>query len=351
MRLFGSERIAKWMDKFGFQEGDVIQHPWISNNVETAQKKVEENNFGVRKRLLEFDDVMNTQREVIYKKRRNALYGERLSVDVINSFYDLCEELVITHKENSDFEGFKLDAIRFFSLDTSITETDFNKQKAQELSEKFFQEVQNLYDRKQTNIAERTLPIFKQIHSTRGETVKNVVVPFTDGIKGLNVLTPLEKNIQKGGRQVNVEFEKAVSLSMIDESWKDQLRQMDDLKKESQAASYEQKDPLLVYKLEAFNLFEAMISEVNRNIASFLFKANIPVQEAEDVKTNQEVKRTNLSGMQTSRADAMSNQGNSEQNEAPRKLEPVRAVPKTGRNEPCPCGSGKKYKNCHGLED
>lgn len=349
MRLFGSERIAKWMDRFGFKEGDVIQHPWISNNVETAQKKVEENNFGIRKRLLEYDDVMNTQREVIYKKRKNALLGERLSVDIVNSFYDLAEELVVLNKEDDDYENFKLNVIRYFSLDTSITESEFRKQKPHELTEKLFSEVLSLYERKQNTIAERTLPIFKQIQATRGETVKNVVVPFTDGLKGINVLTPLEKNIQKEGRQVTVEFEKSVSLAMIDESWKDQLRQMDDLKKESQAASYEQKDPLLVYKLEAFNLFKAMVSEVNRNIASFLFKANIPVQQAQDVKTNQEVKRTNLAGMQTSRNDEQAS--SSEENQQPKKLEPVRVVPKTGRNEPCPCGSGKKYKNCHGVNE
>jgi preprotein translocase subunit SecA len=345
MRLFGSERIAKWMDRFGFQEGEVIQHPWISKNVETAQKKVEENNFGVRKRLLEYDDVMNTQREVIYKKRKNALFGERLSVDVMNSFYDLCEELVVTHKGFEDFENFQLDLIRFFALDTAITESQFKKEKPEILANILFEEVQEAYNRKQNNIAERTLPIFKQIHAARGETVKNIVVPFTDGVKGLNVLTPLEKNIQKNGRQVNVEFEKTVSLAMIDENWKHHLRQMDDLKKESQAASYEQKDPLLVYKLEAFNLFKELVSDVNRNISSFLFKANIPVQQAQDVKTNQEIKRTNLDSMQTSRNDA-----DTSGNEEPRKAEPVRALPKVGRNEPCPCGSGKKYKSCHGQE-
>jgi preprotein translocase subunit SecA len=348
MRLFGSERIAKWMDRFGFKEGEVIQHPWISKNVETAQKKVEENNFGIRKRLLEYDDVMNTQREVIYKKRKNALFGERLSVDVMNSMYDLCEELIESHKSFEDFENFQFDLIRYFGIESNISEDEFRKQKTSYLTEKLFEEVSHSYQKKQSTIAERTLPIFKQIHAARGETVKNIAVPFTDGAKGLNVLTPLEKNIQKEGKLVNVEFEKAVSLAMIDESWKDHLRQMDDLKKESQAASYEQKDPLLIYKLEAFNLFKSMISDVNRNISSFLLKANIPVQQAQDVKTNQEIKRTNLDSMQTSRNDADAQGG--ENGETARKAEPVRALPKVGRNEPCPCGSGKKYKSCHGQE-
>lgn len=340
MRLFGSERIAKWMDRIGFKDGDVIQHPWISKNVETAQKKVEENNFGVRKRLLEYDDVMNTQREVIYKKRKNALLGERLAVDVANSFYDLCEELVVSHKGFEDYESFKLDLLRYFALETSINENDFKKEAAPVLTQRLFDEVQALYKKKKDAIAERTLPIFKQIKKSRGETVKNIVVPFTDGQKGINVIAPLEKNIERNGQLLNTEFEKAISLAMIDEAWKENLRKMDDLKKESNAASYEQKDPLLIYKLEAFNLFKEMVSDVNRNICSFLFKANIPVQQATDVKTNQQAERSNIDKMQTSRAS---------ESEEERKPEPVRVGPKVGRNDPCPCGSGKKFKNCHGA--
>ena len=345
MRIFGSERIAKWMDRFGFEEGEVIQHPWISKNVESAQKKVEENNFGIRKRLLEYDDVMNRQREVIYKKRKNALLGERLSVDIMNSLYDLCDELVNIHKADEDFEGFHLDVIRFFALSTGIDVESFKKKGADELAENLYNEVQETYKRKTNLIAERTLPIFKDIHSSRGETIKNVVVPFTDGAKGINVITPLEKNIQKEGKQIMTEFEKTVSLAMIDEEWKDNLRQMDDLKKEVQAASYEQKDPLLVYKLEAFNLFKTMISEINRNISSFLFRANIPAKDARDVQTNQQAQKTDMGKMKTGREDIGGNQNGPRQE---KKLEPVRATPKVGRNEPCPCGSGKKYKSCHG---
>lgn len=347
MRLFGSERISKWMDRLGFEEGEVIQHSMISKNVENAQKKVEENNFGIRKRLLEYDDIMNTQREVIYKKRKNALFGERLSVDIMNTIYDLSEELVSINKANEDFESFKMEVIRYFALDTQISEAEFKSGKVEVLSEQLFAEAEATYQRKMAQIAERTLPIFKQIHTERGETIRNVVVPFVDGVKGLNVTVPLEKNIEKEGHQTTTEFEKTASLAMIDENWKDNLRQMDDLKQEVQNASIEQKDPLLIYKLEAFNLFKEMISEVNREICSFLFKANIPVENADEVKTNQEARRTNMDKMQTSRAgDALD--GNQQAPQEEKKAEPVRVAPKISRNAPCPCGSGKKYKNCHG---
>lgn len=350
MRLFGSDRISKWMDRLGFKEGEVIQHSMISKNVESAQKKVEENNFGVRKRLLEYDDIMNMQREVIYKKRRNALFGERLSVDIMNTFYDLSEELVVLNKNTNDFENFKLDVIRYFALDTTISESEFVSGKVNDLSNKLFKEVEATYHRKMHTTAERTLPIFKQIHADRGATIRNIVVPFTDGIKGINVTVPLEKNIEKQGLHTMTEFEKTVSLVMIDESWKDNLRQMDDLKREVQNASLEQKDPLLVYKLEAYNLFKEMISEVNREICSFLFRANIPVENANQVKTNQEVQHTNMDKMKTSRADDAET-ANQNPVEQPKKVEPIRVVPKINRNEPCPCGSGKKYKQCHGKEE
>ena len=348
MRLFGSENMAKWMDRLGFKEGEVIQHSMITKNVETAQRKVEENNFGVRKRLLEYDDVMNMQREVIYKKRRNALFGERLSVDIMDAFHGLCEELVIGHKQTEDFENFKINCIVYFSLNTGITESEFLKKSVNELTDQLYQEVRTVYNHKGDKIIERTLPIFKQIHSERGETVKNIVVPFSDGKKALNILSPLEKNIDTKGKQLLVEFEKNVSLAMIDESWKHHLRQMDDLKKEVQNASLEQKDPLLVYKLEAFNLFKNLASDINRSIVSFLFKRNIGTQNTENVKKNQVAQRTNLDNLKTSRDDNEAQAGKEREN---RVAEPVRAQPKVGRNEPCPCGSGKKYKSCHGKLD
>lgn len=345
MRLFGSENMAKWMDRLGFKEGEVIQHSMITKNVETAQRKVEENAFGVRKRLLEYDDIMNMQREVIYKKRKNALFGERLSLDVMDSFHDLCEELVVGHQQNEDYENFKLNLIMFFSMDTKISEEEFLKGNPAELTTRLYQEVRKAYNEKGKRIVERTLPIFKQIHKDRGETVKNIVVPFSDGKKALNILTPLEKNIESGGKQIITEFEKNISLAMIDESWKHHLRQMDDLKKEVQNASLEQKDPLLVYKLEAFGLFKSLASDINRSIVSFLFKGNINTQNPDNVKMNQEVQRTNLDNMKTSRNDAEDQGGDAPEHKV---AQPVRTQPKVGRNEPCPCGSGKKYKACHG---
>ena len=337
MRLFGSENMAKWMDRLGFKEGEVIQHSMITKNVETAQKKVEENNFGIRKRLLEYDDVMNMQREVIYKKRRNALFGERLSVDIMDAFHGLCEELVLGYQSTEDYENFKLNLILFFGMESKITEQEFLKESADELTMQLYNEVRALYTEKSKRIMERTLPIFKQIHRDRGETVKNIVVPFTDGKKALNILTPLEKNLQTEGKQIITEFEKNVSLAMIDESWKHHLRRMDDLKKEVQNASLEQKDPLLIYKLEAFELFKALASEINRNVVSFLFKGNIATPDAQNVKTNQEAQRTNLDNLQTSRNEAPDQNG--AENQERRVAEPVRAQPKVGRNEPCPCGS------------
>ncbi len=343
MRLFGSDNLAKWMDRLGFKEGEVIQHSMITKNVETAQKKVEENNFGVRKRLLEYDDVMNMQREVIYKKRRNALLGERLSIDIMDSIYALCEELVSIYKPADDYKAFKLDILRYFGVDTKITAEIFKNDNEQQLTHKLYIETTKVYSEKEERISKNTLPIFKQIQKNRGETVKNVVVPFVDGTQQLNVLTPLEKNIESEGTQIIREFEKTLSLAMIDDEWKHHLRLMDDLKKEVQNASLEQKDPLLIYKLEAFELFKGMMSDINKRISSFLFKGNIPKQEAADVKTNQEVQRTRMDHMKTSR-----NEGGEPQEKVERKAVPVRTEQKVGRNEPCPCGSGKKYKVCHG---
>lgn len=349
MRLFGSERISKWMDRLGFKEGEVIQHSMISKNVETAQRKVEENNFGVRKNLLEYDDIMNTQREVIYKKRKNALYGERLSVDIMNTIYDLSEELVALNKQTGEHADFKTDVIRFFAIDTKINENEFKSSQINVLTEKLFSEVEDMYKRKVGNLSESTLPIFKKMFADRGATIKNVVVPFSDSVKTVNVIVPLEKNIEKEGTLTMTEFEKTVSLAIIDENWKDNLRQMDSLKQEVRNASIEQKDPLLVYKLEAFNLFKDMISEINREVSSFLFKGKIVIEKPEDIQINQVKSTIPVKKLELGRGDDMSGGNQAEENKE-KKLAPVRVAPKVGRNEACPCGSGKKYKQCHGKQ-
>lgn len=360
MRLFGSDRIAGFMDRFGYKEGEVIQHSMITKSIERAQKKVEENNFGIRKRLLEYDDVMNAQREVIYKKRRHALFGERLSYDLNNMVFDLCEELVVQHQDASDYEAFKFDVIRFLSTDTRITAEEFKSNKASGLAHTLYEEVTEVYKRKMQHLSDTIRPVIKDVFQNRGETIENIVVPFTDGVRGTQVVTNLKKAYESDSREVIKSFERAITLSFIDDAWKENLRQLDDLKQSVQNAVYEQKDPLLIYKFEAFELFKKMMGEINREVVSFLFKAGLPNQPTQQVNQARTQEKTDYSRMREGRgamasAPAAAN-GNANGNgvnggeEPQRKLEPIRVGAKIGRNDPCPCGSGKKYKNCHGKE-
>ena len=357
MRLFGSDRIVKVMDRMGYEEGEVIQHSMISKSIERAQKKVEENNFGIRKRLLEYDDVMNRQREVIYAKRKHALFGEQLSLDINNSFYDLCEELVSTAQNGGGYDNFKLDVIRYFSLDTTITQDELGSGNIETLTEKLFSEIKELYKRKIESTINAMMPVLKSIHQTRGDTVHRVAVPFTDGKKGLNILIDLKEALASEGKNLISYFEKAVTLSLIDEAWKHHLRAVDDLKQEVQLASYEQKDPIVIYKKEAFNLFSEMMGEVNREIASFLFKGQVPQSDGEQVRNaEQEKQKAFAKKIQVGRGEIMTGanpdngQQQPQQQEVEPKQEPIRVGDKTGRNDPCPCGSGKKFKNCHGKD-
>ena len=356
MRLFGSERIVKVMDRMGYEEGEVIQHSMISKSIERAQKKVEENNFGIRKRLLEYDDVMNKQREVIYAKRKHALFGERLTLDINNSFYDLCDELVAAGQQGEGYANFKLALIKYFALDTAITEQEFGSEKGDALTGKLFNEVKELYKRKMDNIQSSVMPVLTNIHQTRGDVVKVVSVPYGDSKKTLNIYVDLEDIIASGGKDLSAYFEKAITLSLIDEAWKHHLRAVDDLKQEVQLASYEQKDPIVIYKKEAFNLFSGMIGEVNREISSFLFKGQVPQAEApQQLKSaEQQKEKAFAKKIQEGRGDVMetSNADGGPQvpREVEKKQEPVRVGEKVGRNDPCPCGSGKKYKNCHGKD-
>ena len=343
MRLFSSERIIRVMDRLGHQEGDVIQHSMITKSIERAQKKVEENNFGIRKRLLEYDDVMNSQREVIYKKRRHALLGERIGVDIANNMYDVCETLVEEHKEANDLEGFRMDVLKYLAVDFDIKEEDFQKTSANNLTERLYKEVRDTFSRKTETIAKQAFPVIKNVFEQRGEMFKNIVVPFTDGKRAYNVVANLEKTYKSEGEELIRAYEKSIMLAHIDDAWKEHLREMDDLKQSVQNATYEQKDPLLIYKFESFNLFKSMVDKINKNVVSTLMKGQIPFEAPEEVKQAEE-KRTDLSKMRTGRSDAPAAQTN----QAPRKTEPVKVGPKVGRNDPCPCGSGKKYKNCHG---
>ncbi len=256
MRLFGSDRVSKVMDRFGYEEGEVIQHSMISKTIERSQKKVEQNNFGVRKRLLEYDDVMNKQRVVIYSRRKNALYGERLSVDINNAMYDWVEDHISEFKAAGDFEGFKFESIRQLAFEPSLSAADFANEKQDDLVQRVFDELLTAYDRKNNDIAERALAVFKNIQRDRGSEVKNILVPFSDGKKTINISVNLEKAITTNGAEITNAFERFVALDSIDDHWKEHLRELDDLKQTANNASYEQKDPLLIYKLESFNLFQ-----------------------------------------------------------------------------------------------
>ena len=359
MRMFGSERIAKVMDFAGYKEGEVIQHSMITKSIERAQRKVEENNFGIRKRLLEYDDVMNKQRTVIYTKRSHALFGERLALDLDNGFYSVAEGLISSFKEQTDFEGFRMSVIVNFGIDTSITEEELTKTNEKQLAERLYQEALANYQHKKSEIAVNALPVFQNIRKEQGKHIENVVVPFSDGRRAMQVLSNLEKTLDSKGYELTQALERNVALGLIDDAWKEHLRAMDDLKQSVQTASYEQKDPLVIYKMEAFGLFKKLDEQVNRDIVSFLCHAGIPVEqeqsagriihEGREQKTDMSKMRDNKEEIDNAGQDYAANE-NDYYDPTPTavKQQPVVAGPKIGRNDPCPCGSGKKYKNCHG---
>ncbi len=357
MRLFGSERIASLMDRMGLKEGEVIQHSMITKSIERAQRKVEENHFGTRKRLLEYDDVMNAQREVIYKKRRHALYGERLSLDLQNMLYDMVDGLVTSYKEGNDFENFNMDLIRTFACESPVSQDEFQNSKPEVLTEKVFNAIDEHYRNKARIIGDRAYPIIKQVYEQQGQQFENIVVPFSDGIRAMQVLANLKKSYDTNGLEIIRAFERNITLSIIDDSWKEHLREMDDLKQSVQNAVYEQKDPLLIYKFESFDLFKKMMEEVNKETLSFLFKGQIAVEQPQQVKQAEQPKQ-DLSKLKATHDEYRQNTSSTagpaghkppQGPPPPQKMEPVRNEMKVGRNDPCPCGSGKKYKSCHGA--
>lgn len=357
MRMFGSERIASLMDKLGYKEGDVIQHSMISNSIQRAQKKVEENNFGIRKRLLEYDDVMNKQRNVIYGKRQHALFGERLALDIDNAFALVAEGLVAGFREQENYEEFRTAVIMHFGLDTQIEEQEFLKGDINKVTEKLYQEAIGNYDRKKEELKKNALPVFRNIRQNQSANIENVVVPFTNQRKGLNVLVNLDKAIQTEGAELANALEKTITLVTIDDSWKEHLRAMDDLKQSVQTAYLEQKDPLVIYKVEAFQQFKNMDAELNRNIVSFLCHASIPVQAesaplaaGKPQKTDYSKMRSNKAEVEAAGEDYAANERDIYDPAGAVKQEPIKVGPKVGRNDPCPCGSGKKYKQCHGKD-
>jgi preprotein translocase subunit SecA len=361
MRMFGSERIAGLMDRMGYKEGEVIQHSMITKSIERAQKKVEENNFGTRKRLLEYDDVMNKQRNVVYGKRNHALFGERLALDLDNSFYSVAEGLIHNNREANDYEGFKLGVIMNFGMDTNISKEELEKSPANLTAEKLYEEAIAHYTKKKAALGEQTMPIISNIRKEQGNHIENVAVPFTDGKKGIQALANLDKYLATNGVELGNALERSITLSTIDDAWKDHLREMDDLKHRINSTVHlEQKDPLVIYKLEAFAEFRKMDSKVNKDIVSFLSHAGIPVedtkanriQEGREQKTDMRKMNMNKAQIEAAGEDYAANQNDyydpSGGGEAV-KQEPIRVEPKIGRNDACPCGSGKKYKACHGA--
>ena len=346
MRLFGSDRIARVMDQMGHQDGDVIQHGMISKSIERAQKKVEENNFGIRKRLLEYDDVMNKQRSTIYRKRRNALFGDRLAIDIAQMFEDVCETVVTNNWESKDFEGFSMDMIKTFGCESPFDEKYFLQERPHILVEKLYPVVYDHYKAKLQQISEQAYPVMERVYLEHGDKFQNIAIPFTDGNKNISIVAPLKKCYETKGREVGLSFEKGITLAVIDNAWKEHLRAMDDLKESVQNASYEQKDPLLIYKLESFNLFDQLLVRISQEIVSFLNKGRIPMAEEAPQVREAQLPQSEAKKLTTGREEVAG--GGRQVAPGGKGSQPIRVEKKVGRNDPCPCGSGKKYKNCHG---
>ena len=335
MRLFGSERVAKVMDRMGLEEGEVIQHSMMTKSIERAQKKVEENNFGVRKRLLEYDDVMNAQREVVYKRRRHALHGERLKVDIANMLYDTCDLIATENKATNDFKNFEFELIRYFSITSPVSESEFSKFTEIELTAKVYKAASQFYTEKTERSAREAFPIISNVYLDKNNQYERIIVPFTDGIKSLNVVTDLKKAYESNGNQLVADFEKNITLAIVDEAWKKHLRKMDELKQSVQLAVHEQKDPLLIYKFEAYNLFSSMLNGVNKEVISFLFKGDLPQQQApaiqEAKQVRQKEKYTESKDEIVSSESANREAGQTQQRQVTETI--VRDQPKINRND------------------
>ena len=346
MRLFSSDRIATVMDKLGFKEGEMIEHKMISNSIERAQKKVEENNFGIRKRLLEYDDVMNKQRTVIYTKRRHALMGERIGMDIVNMIWDRCAYAV----ELGDYENVKMEMFQTLAMEAPFTEEEFNSTKQEVLVEKAFEAAMANFKRKTERIAMIANPVIKQVYETQGHMYENIMIPITDGKRMYNIAVNLKAAYENEGKEIVKSFEKAILLHTIDDAWKENLRELDELKHSVQNASYEQKDPLLIFKLESVKLFDDMVNKINNNTVSVLMRGQIPVPDPEQVRAAAPEAPTPRQQYQETKQDLTdpNQQEAAGRDTREQKHEPVRVQKTPGRNDPCPCGSGKKFKNCHG---
>ncbi len=341
MRLFGSERIASVVDKLGMGEDEALEAPMLSNAIEKAQKKKEEINFGSRKRLLEYDDVMNSQRTVVYSKRQNALSGERIEIDVLNMMQDTAE-ILADNMDNFDYQGFSEYVMSSLSIDLGFDEETYDKGNKRTIAEALYRNMLEVYNRRMDTLSQKTLPIIKDVYENQGDRYINIAIPVTDGIKMLTISVNLKKAVESNGKEIAKTISKIVSLWKIDDYWQQHLRDMDDLKQSVQNASYEQKDPILIYKLESYNLFHDMLDNLNKDILSFLLRAQIALRDASSVKAPAQQRRQDNTNMRTSRTDLVTNSGE------PKSNMPVRVDKQVGRNDPCPCGSGLKFKNCHG---
>lgn len=350
MRLFATERIASLMDRMGFKEGEVLEHNMLSKSVERAQKKVEENNFGIRKRLLEYDDVMNSQREVIYKRRRHALMGERIGIDIINMLFDSVSSITEQYTESQDYEGLKIEILRVLSIECPIDEATFRSARPDKLVDIIYEHAVKNFKHRMDRLAEVANPVIKDVYENQGGNFENILIPITDGKRIYNVTCNLKEAYETGSKGVIKSFEKSILLHTIDEQWKEHLREMDELRHSVQNASYEQKDPLLIYKLESFSLFKTMVDSINKKAVAILMRGQIPVRQSEEVQEAKVEEKTDFSKYKTEKENIEEEQASKEENKKPKQA-PIRVEKKLGRNDPCFCGSGKKYKNCHGQDE
>ena len=343
------------MDRMGFQEGEMIEHSMISSSIERAQKKVEENNFGIRKRLIEYDDVMNQQRNLIYAKRRHALMGERIGVDITNMIYEIAENIVADAKTASDYEGLKADTLQAFAIEVPFDEDTFSRGKRQELSDRLAEAALDSFKRRMDKLMQVADPVVQKVYEEKGQMYENILIPITDGKRVYNISVNLKAAAESHCKDVVKEFEKRMLLFVIDDEWKEHLRQLDDLKQSVQNASYEQKDPLLIYKLESFNIFKGMLDNLNRRAIAILLRGQIHTQEPDRVQQAQQQRRMDYSRYRTQKdavqqaaqaSGAAAAAGRDTRENA--RPEPIHVDKRPRPNDPCPCGSGKKYKQCHG---
>lgn len=352
MRIFGAERVSNLMDKIGYKEGDVIEHSWMTKTIERNQKRMEQNNFGIRKRLLEYDDVMNKQRSNIYRMRKNALFGDKLSIDLRNMLYNWCNDTITNHKESSNYEELELEVIRTLAMGLPFDEATYDSKKADELTEMLFIELTNKYTSKLDKIAEQAYPVFQHIRQEQGERIENVIVPMTDGTHSFQLTVSMQKALDSQCRSLAQDFEKSTTLQTIDDEWKEHLRELDELKQSTYNAQYEQKDPLLIYKIESFELFGQMLQRINHKVLGLLFRTRIleenPVEEARRPMRKADPKV--VASKEEIGSGINDNQSAIESSAPKVPQNPIKHELKVGRNDPCPCGSGKKFKSCHGKE-